>query len=132
MQKRTAALIMAFAVGLTALPLLAQDAGSNPSTGKEITVLRQEAVRHPPPAEPYDYFDDPGTVGGIARPLGAAEVTVVLQARGFRDVAVVRQRGATFIAEATGKLGERVRLVFNGRTGGIDGARIIVPPRHRK
>jgi len=114
------ALIIALLAGLAAAPAYAQDPGQ-----------KAPAIPRPATVENYDYFDDPG-VGSIPRPLGAGEVTTLLQARGFKDVAVLRQRGANFVAEATGKLGERVRLVVNGRTGGIDGARVIVPPRRRK
>jgi len=124
--------IIALLVGLAAWPASAQDAARKAPAGREMSVAPPQPPRGPAANEPYDYFDDPGVVSGISRPLGANEVTALLQTRGFRDVAVIRQRGANFVAEATGKLGERVRLVVNGRTGGIDGARIIVPPRRRK
>lgn len=51
------------------------------------------------------------------------ELTTSLHTRGFRDVVFVRQRGATYIYEATGPRGERVRLIVNSVTGGIDGVR---------
>ena len=124
--------LIAFLIGLAAWPAAAEDAPRKGPAGREMSVAPQPLVRKPAADESYDYFDDPGVVSGISRPLGASEVAALLQTRGFRDVAVIRQRGANFVAEATGKLGERVRLVVNGRTGGIDGARIIVPPRRRK
>jgi hypothetical protein len=129
MQRRPA-LIIALLAGLAVAPAYAQDSGRKAPGGVEMSVP-PPAIPRPATVENYDYFDDPG-VGSIPRPLGAGEVAALLQARGFKDVAVLRQRGANFVAEATGKLGERVRLVVNGRTGGIDGARVIVPPRRRK
>ena len=126
-----ALLVIALLAGLAGWPASAQDAARKAPTGREMSVA-PKPPRGSAAKEPYDYFDDPGVVSGISRPLGANEVTALLQTRGFKDVAVIRQRGANFVAEATGKLGERVRLVVNGRTGGIDGARIIVPPRRRK
>lgn len=131
MQPRALPLI-ALLVGLAAAPAAAEDAARKAPAGREMSVAPQQPVRPPAANESYDYFDDPGVLSGISRPLGASDVATLLQARGFRDVTVIRQRGANFVAEATGKLGERVRLVVNGRTAGIDGARIIVPPRRRK
>jgi hypothetical protein len=118
-------LLAAFAAGFA----YGEEAPRKAPLGTEMSV--PQATPRPASPEMYDYYDDPG-VSGIPRPLGAGEVTALLQSRGFKDVAIIRQRGANFVAEATGKLGERVRLVVNGRTGGVDGARIIVPPRHRK
>jgi hypothetical protein len=122
--------IIAVLAALAAWPASAQDVGRKAPGGAEMSVPPQ-AIPRPAATETYDYFDDPG-VASIPRPLSVGDVTALLQTRGFKDVAVIRQRGANFVAEATGKLGERVRLVVNGRTGGIDGARIIVPPRRRK
>jgi hypothetical protein len=130
MQQRPA-LIIALLAALAAAPAHAEDPGRKAPSGTEMSVPPPQAIPRPASPEAYDYFDDPG-VTSIPRPLGAGEVTALLQSRGFKDVAVIRQRGANFVAEATGKLGERVRLVVNGRTGGIDGARVIVPPRRRK
>lgn len=126
-----ALLIIGLLAGLATWSASAQDAARKAPAGREMSVA-PKPPRGSAANEPYDYFDDPGVVSGISRPLGASEVTALLQTRGFKDVAVIRQRGANFVAEATGKLGERVRLVVNGRTGGIDGARVIVPPRRRK
>lgn len=58
-------------------------------------------------------------------PVTQVEIVNSLKKRGFRDIEAPRHRGQTFVVEATGSLGERVRLVINGRTGGIDGARVI-------
>jgi hypothetical protein len=128
--RRQSALIIALLAGLATASAYAQDSGRKAPAGTEMSIP-PPAIPRPATPETYDYFDDPG-VPSIPRPLGANEVVALLQTRGFKDVAVIRQRGANFVAEATGKLGERVRLVVNGRTGGIDGARIIVPPRRRK
>ncbi len=130
MQQRPV-ITIALLAALTAASAYAQDASRKAPGGTEMSVPPPQVIQRPALPETYDYFDDPG-VGSITRPLGAGEVTALLQARGFKDVTVIRQRGANFVAEATGKLGERVRLVVNGRTGGIDGARVIVPPRRRK
>jgi len=64
-------------------------------------------------------------------PLGPAEVEATLKARGFVDVSDVRQRGRTFLAEATGPRGERVRLVVDAASGEISGMQVIGFGRRR-
>jgi hypothetical protein len=73
----------------------------------------------------YDYYSQRGIAPGIQRPLGSNEVVSSLQARGFRDIVAPKNRGSTYITEATGPDGERVRLIINGQSGGIDGVRAI-------
>ena len=41
------------------------------------------------------------------------------------DVSAVRQRGRSFLAEATGPRGERVRLVLDADSGEINGMQVI-------
>ncbi len=77
------------------------------------------------PLLPYDYYSQRGIAPGIHRPLGSNEVVNSLQAKGFRDIAPPKNRGSTYITEATGPGGERVRLIINGQSGGIDGVRAI-------
>ena len=77
------------------------------------------------PLLPYDYYSQRGIAPGVHRPLGSNEVVNSLQARGFRDIAPPKNRGSTYITEATGPGGERVRLIINGQSGGIDGVRAI-------
>lgn len=82
------------------------------------------------PLLPNDYYSQRGIGRGIGtaggqRLLGTNEVVGALEKRGFRDISPPQNRGATYITEATGPRGERVRLIINGRTGGIDGVRAI-------
>lgn len=74
---------------------------------------------------PNYFFENRSSIFGPRRPFGHNDLTNSLRARGFKDVGVIQQRGSTFITEATGPSGERVRLVINGLTGGIDGVRVI-------
>lgn len=60
-----------------------------------------------------------------AAPLTSEEVAPSLRARGFVDVSAVRQRGRSFLAEATGPRGERVRLVLDAESGEISGMQVI-------
>ncbi|MDI4665201.1 hypothetical protein K9U40_12800 [Xanthobacter autotrophicus] len=60
-----------------------------------------------------------------APPLRSEEVAASLVARGFVDVSAVRQRGRSFLAEATGPRGERVRLVLDADSGEINGMQVI-------
>jgi hypothetical protein len=95
---------------------------------------RIQVVPHRPPVPfirpgipllPYDYYSQRGLVPGGHRMLGSNEVVNSLRARGFRDISPPQNRGSTFITEATGPRGERVRLIINGKSGGIDGVRAI-------
>jgi len=81
-------------------------------------------VRRGIPLLPYDYYSQRGVAPGH-RLLGSNEVVNSLQARGFRDITPPQNRGSTYITEATGPSGERVRLIINGQSGGIDGVRAI-------
>jgi hypothetical protein len=58
-------------------------------------------------------------------PLTAETVAPSLEARGFRQIGAVRQRGQSFLAEATGPRGERVRLVLDAASGDISGMQVI-------
>jgi hypothetical protein len=77
------------------------------------------------PFLPYDYYSQRGIAPGGHKPLGSGEIVSSLAARGFRDISPPKNRGSTYITEATGPGGERVRLVINGKSGGIDGVRAI-------
>ena len=83
--------------------------------------LLQRAV----PRVPNYYYDNRGILFGLRRPSGRSDIATSLRARGFRDVGPIQHRGTTYVTEATGPGGERVRLVINGLTGGIDGVRVI-------
>lgn len=83
------------------------------------------------PLLPYDYYYQRGIPTGGLRFLGPNEIVNSLQARGFRDISTPQSRGSTYITEATGPRGERVRLIINGRSGGIDGVRAIGFERRR-
>lgn len=73
----------------------------------------------PSPYSPYQSH----TVRGA--PLTSEQVAPALRARGFVDVSAVRQRGRSFLAEATGPRGERVRLVLDAESGEISGMQVI-------
>lgn len=77
------------------------------------------------PLLPYDYYSQRGIALGGHKPLGSNEIVNSLQARGFHDISPPKNRGSTYITEATGPGGERVRLIINGKSGGIDGVRAI-------
>ena len=77
------------------------------------------------PRAPYDYYGERKAAPGIRSVLSPAEVVSSLQGRGFQNISAPQRRGATYILEATGPLGERVRLIVNAVTGGIDGVRVI-------
>lgn len=89
-------------------------------------LLRREA-----PRLPRYYYDNRGGRFLPRRPLVQSDVVTSLQRQGFKDIDIVQQRGTTYICEATGQGGERVRLVVNGLTGGIDGVRQIGPRQRR-
>jgi hypothetical protein len=96
--------------------------------GRVVIVPRRPPVpfiRPGIPLLPYDYYSQRGIAPGGQRPLGSNEIVSSLQARGFRDISPPQNRGSTYITEATGPRGERVRLIINGRSGGIDGVRAI-------
>jgi hypothetical protein len=80
---------------------------------------------------PGYYIERPPRVAP-RKQLTQHDATVALSARGFHDIAFVRQRGATFIFEATGQRGERVRLVVNSHTGAIDGVRQLSAPTKKR
>ena len=82
-------------------------------------------VRRGIPLLPYDYYSQRGIAPGGHKLLGSNEVVTSLQARGFHDISPPQNRGSTYITEATGPRGERVRLIINGKSGGIDGVRPI-------
>ncbi len=86
---------------------------------------RHLLLRKVQPRVPYYYYDNRGAFFGPRRTTGRSELVASLRARGFSDIGTIQQRGTIFIFEATGPGGERVRLVVNGLTGGIDGVRLI-------
>ncbi len=82
-------------------------------------------IRRGIPLLPYDYYSQRRIAPGGHKPLGSNEIVNSLQAKGFRDISPPQNRGSTYITEATGPRGERVRLVINGKSGEIDGVRPI-------
>jgi len=127
-----------FAVALAAM--LAIDFSASVSFGQHGPFLyrrrigRVVIVPHRPPLPfirpgipllPYDYYSQRGIVPGGQKPVGSNEIVSSLQARGFRDISPPQHRGSTYITEATGPGGERVRFIINGKSGGIDGVRAI-------
>ncbi|MBS7545456.1 hypothetical protein KHC19_20370 [Ancylobacter oerskovii] len=74
-----------------------------------------------PPPGPYAPYETPPAGGG----LDGAAAAQMLQARGFSDVSVLRQRGPTILLEANGPRGERVRVVVDAASGAISGMKVI-------
>jgi hypothetical protein len=75
--------------------------------------------------EPFDYYGNRRIVPKTRGRISQSDIVGTLKKRGFHDIEVRRHRGTAYIVEATGALGERVRLIINGSTGGIDGVRVI-------
>jgi len=134
MAKRLIALLAVALALATVLPPSQSNAQSNgqslrrtfPGIGIMLPRWRRHLLlRKVPPRVPYYYYDNRGVFFGPRRATGRSDLVASLRARGFRDIGAIQQRGTTFICEATGPSGERVRLVINGLTGGIDGVRVI-------
>lgn len=87
--------------------------------------LREPIFRRGITPLPNYFFENRTGIFAPRRPIGHNELANALRARGFKDVGAIQQRGSMFITEATGPSGERVRLVINGVTGGIDGVRVM-------
>jgi hypothetical protein len=83
------------------------------------------------PRAPYDYYGERRAAPAIRGQLSSGEIISSLQGRGFQNISSPQRRGATYILEATGPRGERVRLIVNAMTGGIDGVRVIEMDRGR-
>lgn len=71
---------------------------------------------------PYAPYEAPPARGGRMDGEAAAQM---LRARGFSNVTVLRQRGATILLEANGPRGERVQVVVDGASGAINGMKVI-------
>ena len=110
---------------LGAHPVSAQEQGIGGSFGGSwgLATLQQVQFR-PRPYAPYVPYEMPGRPPDAGRmsPDGAINM---LRGRGFSNISVIRQRGATIILEANGPRGERVELVVDGVSGAISGMRVI-------
>jgi hypothetical protein len=73
----------------------------------------------------FDYYGNRRIVPKARGSVSQADIVASLKKRGFHHIEIPRHRGSTYVVEATGALGERVRLIINGKTGGIDGVRVI-------
>ena len=125
-----------FAVALAAATLagaglaLAQDYGDGDGGGYGIAARRRPDGprpgwdRGPPPGMGWDRERGP-------RLMPPRAIVGSLYRRGYRDVEIRRQRGASYVAEATGRRG-RVLVVVDGRTTEITGLRALDygGPRH--
>jgi len=78
----------------------------------------------------FDYYGNRRIVPKARGPVSQNDIVSSLRKRGFRDIQVPKHRGSTYVVEATGTLGERVRLIINGKTGGVDGVRVIGIGKH--
>lgn len=77
----------------------------------------------PGPYAPYEAQAAPAPGKGGA--LDADGAVNMLRGRGFSQIQVVKQRGATIILEANGPRGERVQLVVDSASGAISGMKVI-------
>lgn len=130
-RRRLRVAILALALALSDAPIpssVAQDMGI---TDGEPLIAVQIAPRPPRRRVPGYYNERPPRTSPQRRQLTGSEITASLHGRGFRDVTFIRQRGATYIFEATGQRGERVRLIVNSYTGTIDGVRQLGVGRKR-
>lgn len=75
-----------------------------------------------PAPGPYAPYEAPPASGGRIDGDTAAQM---LRARGFSNVTVLRQRGATILLEANGPRGERVQVVVDSASGAISGMKVI-------
>ena len=128
---RLAAAILALALALIEVPVppsLAQSLALRVE-GPLITV--QIAPRPSRRRVPGYYNERPPRASTRRRQMTSNEITAALHDRGFQDVVFIRHRGATYIFEATGSRGERVRLVVNSYSGTIDGVRQLGVGRKR-
>jgi hypothetical protein len=110
---------------LGAAPTLAQGIGitvGGPWGG--VSVAPKPGKPTPGPYAPYETQASPGpttTQGG----MDANGAVNMLRGRGFSQITVVKQRGATIILEANGPRGERVQLIVDGASGAISGMKVI-------
>ena len=66
---------------------------------------------------------------GASRMLPPRAIVGSLYRRGFSDIDIKRRRGDSYIVEATGRRGNRVLAVVDGRTTEITGLKVI---EHRR
>ncbi|HSI40396.1 MAG TPA: hypothetical protein VLA00_07590 [Xanthobacteraceae bacterium] len=91
-------------------------------TSSPPTAAPQPGQPAPGPFAPYEAPPPAGTSAAGMKPGDAVNM---LRGRGFSQISVVKQRGATIILEATGPRGERVQLVVDGKSGAISGMKVI-------
>ncbi|MFT0862440.1 hypothetical protein VRZ77_20460 [Ancylobacter sp. G4_0304] len=116
-------MLRALALMLLLSPLLLADGA--PAFGQSIGPAGG-AWSGPPGAPapgPYAPYEQPPARGG-GRMDGEAAAQM-LRARGFSNVNVLRQRGATILLEANGPRGERVQVVVDSASGAISGMKVI-------
>nr|WP_245404861.1 hypothetical protein [Ancylobacter gelatini] len=77
-----------------------------------------------PAPGPYAPYEQPPARRGGDRMDGDAAAQM-LRARGFSNIKVLRQRGATILLEANGPRGERVQVVVDSASGAISGMKVI-------
>lgn len=58
-----------------------------------------------------------------AEPVAPDALVATLAARGYRDVASPRRKGAYYVVDAVGRHGERATLIVDAWTGDISGLR---------
>ncbi|MFK8250045.1 hypothetical protein [Ancylobacter terrae] len=77
------------------------------------------------PYVPYETPPTPPTVASDQGSTSPADAVQMLRGRGFTNIEVIKQRGASIILEATGPRDERVQLVVDGASGSIIGMKVI-------
>ena len=94
---------------LTGLLMIAGCGKKDEAVAPKLNETQQAAVEHAPP---------PGQA------LSPGGVNRVVTERGFRPESVKR-RGSTYVVDAVGKTGNKVRLVIDGKAGQIKGLDVI-------
>ncbi|MFG1478507.1 hypothetical protein V5F53_07535 [Xanthobacter sp. V4C-4] len=86
--------------------------------------IRASSTLHSvPPRNLYRAYE--GQLPRAGRPLTPTTLVAGLEARGFSRVDILRRRGHSMLAEATGPRGERARLVVDTVTGEITGLQLL-------
>ena len=131
-RRRLAVAVLTLALALTEGAPIPLSVAQGVDVGDRAPLIAVQIAPRPPRRRVPGYYNErPPRTTTQRRQLTGSEITASLHGRGFHDVTFIRQRGATYIFEATGSRGERVRLVVNSYTGTIDGVRQLGVGRKR-
>lgn len=124
------------ALVLTVLLLMRGGLGATPAPAQGIGITvggpwggaiaaPQQGKSAPGPYAPYETPPSPPTAASEQGATSPADAVKMLRGRGFTNIEVIKQRGASIILEATGPRDERVQLVVDGASGSIIGMKVI-------